>query len=113
MHEMALSQSLVDLIESERRAHDFACVRRIRVTLGAFSNVEPEALRFGFEIASRGTVAEHAELLLDLTPARAWCMPCGESMTLSRRGEGCPRCGSHQLMPESGDEMRVTEMEIA
>jgi hydrogenase nickel incorporation protein HypA/HybF len=113
MHEMALSQSLVELIEGQRQAHDFATVRRIRVTLGAFANVEPEALRFGFEVASRGTVAENAELLLDLAPARAWCVPCGDSVTLSRQGDGCPRCGRHQLMAESGDELRLTEMEIA
>jgi hydrogenase nickel incorporation protein HypA/HybF len=112
MHEVAISQGLVDLIDAERRTRGFQTVRRVGLTLGAFSHVEPEALRFGFEVASRGTVAEGAELVITITPAQAWCMKCSQTATLHARGDACPTCGGHQLMLQGGEEMRLSELEV-
>jgi hydrogenase nickel incorporation protein HypA/HybF len=112
MHEMSLCQGLLDLIEAEREARGFEHVARVRVAVGAFANVEPDALRFGFEAVTRGTAAEGAELDLDVIPARAWCMPCGDVRLIARRGDPCPVCGSAQLVLQSGEELRLTELEV-
>lgn len=112
MHEMALCEGLVQLIESERAQRGFASVSRVRLALGAFANVEPEALRFGFEVATRGTAAEGAELQFDIVPAHAWCMACGETQAIARRGDACPGCGSSQLIVQDGEEMRLAELEV-
>ncbi|MGB8327280.1 MAG: hydrogenase maturation nickel metallochaperone HypA [Steroidobacteraceae bacterium] len=112
MHEMALCHSLVDLIEAERAARGFAAVSRVRVAIGAFANVEPEALRFGFEIATRGTAVEGAELEFDLVPANAWCMTCGACRVIAKRGDACPDCGGSQLMLQTGEELRLAELEV-
>ncbi len=45
-------------------------------------------------------------------PGAAWCMRCCDSVAIDRRGEPCPRCGSHQLQVSSGDQMRVKELEV-
>ena len=39
-------------------------------------------------------------------------MPCGESVAMDEVFGACPRCGSYQLQPTSGTEMRVREIEI-
>jgi hydrogenase nickel incorporation protein HypA/HybF len=33
-------------------------------------------------------------------------------VALTRRGEGCPQCGSFQLQVSGGDRMRVLDIEI-
>lgn len=112
MHEMSLCQSLIELLESERAAQGFQSVTRVRLAIGAFSNVEPDALRFGFAAASPGTVADGAQLELEMVPASVWCMSCGETRTITRRGDACPECGSSQLILQSGEEMRLSELEV-
>ena len=42
----------------------------------------------------------------------AWCMPCSQPVLITRRGDPCPRCGSHQLQVTGGDRMRVMDIEI-
>jgi hydrogenase nickel incorporation protein HypA/HybF len=113
MHEMSLAESVLQIVEAAARAHDATRVRAVRLELGALSHVEPDALRFSFEVVTRGTVAEDAALELLATPGRAWCMPCGTTVDLPRLGEPCPLCGSHQLQVTQGDEMRVKDIEIA
>ena len=112
MHEVAISQGLMELLESEQRQRGFSSIRRVVLRLGAFSHVEPEALRFGFEVASRGTIADGASLDIDIVPADAWCMRCSHGVMLSGRGDPCPDCGSHQLITQGGEEMRLAEMEV-
>jgi hydrogenase nickel incorporation protein HypA/HybF len=60
-----------------------------------------------------GGVAAGARLDIAVTPGAAWCLPCGERVPLARRGDPCPRCGGYQLQVVAGEEMRVTEIEVA
>lgn len=113
MHEMALAEGIVQIVESAARANDAQAVRAVWLELGALSHVEQEALRFSFDVVTRGTVAAGARLEVLTTPGLAWCMPCGESVGLARLGDPCPKCGSHQLQVTQGEEMRVKEIEIA
>lgn len=109
---MSLCQGLIELLEAERAARGFQSVARVRLAIGAFANVEPEALRFGFAAASPGTVADGATLELEVIPAVAWCMSCSDTRTIARRGDPCPECGGSQLMMQSGEEMRLSELEV-
>ncbi len=66
MHEKALMDDLMRTIESRARAEDARRVTRIRVRLGALSHFSPAHFREHFEDASRGTLAEGAEVIAEL-----------------------------------------------
>ena len=112
MHEMSLCESIVGMLQDEARVRGFAHVREVRLEIGELASVEVEALRFGFDIVARGSVADGARLRIERVPGLAWCMPCGERVPLARRGDACPVCGSYQLQVLAGDEMRVRELEV-
>ena len=113
MHELALAESMLAVVDETARRHGAACVRTIRLEIGALASVETEALRFCFDAVTRGSIAEAARLEIDTTPGEAWCMPCGERVPLAALGEACPICGSYQLQVARGDAMRVKDIEIA
>ncbi len=112
MHEMALTESIVEIVAEEGRKQGFGRVRVIRLQVGAMAHVEPEALRFCFDAVSRGTVAEGAALDILRQPGEGWCLDCGKIVPLEERFGACPECGrSHVQMP-SGDELRIEELEV-
>jgi hydrogenase nickel incorporation protein HypA/HybF len=113
MHEMAIAESMMEIVEAAARRNAAARVSAIRLELGALSAIEQHALTFCFDAVSRGSLAEGARLEIVTLPGEAWCMPCGERVGLQRRGDPCPQCGSHQLEVLGGDAMRVKEIEIA
>lgn len=113
MHEMAIAESVLEIVESAALGNAASRVSTIWVELGALSAVEPQALAFCFDAVARGSVADGAALEIVTLPGEAWCMPCGERVALPRRTDPCPRCGSHQLQVLRGDEMRVREIAIA
>jgi len=92
MHEVGLAQSIVELVRKQARAQAFASVKT--VFLRALANVEPDALVFGFDSASRGTVAEGARLEVERSPGSAFCASCGMDVVVSSRLEDCPRAAA-------------------
>ncbi len=112
MHEMSLIQSLLRILAEESERHGFSRVRRVQLMLGALSCAEPESLRFCFEAAKRGTMAEAALLDLVIEPGAAWCWDCEQTIALATRGAPCPGCGGYRLKVTAGDDMRVGELEV-
>ena len=112
MHEMALAQSVIELVEERARADVFSRVRTIRLAIGALAHVDPRALEFGFDVVARGTIAEGARLAIDRPAGRAWCTDCSETVDVGERGEPCPKCGGFKWMLTEGDDLRVVELEV-
>jgi len=80
--------------------------------IGALSNVETDALRFSFDVVMQGSLADHARLEIIEVPGQAWCMPCSRNVVVQQLYDLCPHCGSHQLQVNSGDQMRIKELEV-
>jgi hydrogenase nickel incorporation protein HypA/HybF len=113
MHEMALAESMLEIVAATARRNGAGRVVVVRLEIGALAHVEPEALRFCFDAVTRGSVAEAARLDIVSTPGAAWCMQCAQTVPLASRGAPCPQCGSYQLAVAQGEEMRVQEIEVA
>ncbi len=112
MHEMALCESVIEIIEEEAKRQAFSQVRTVWLELGSLSHAEPEAIRFGFAVASGNTLAEGAQLEILTVPGAAWCMHCAKTVAISQRYDPCPDCGGYQLHITAGTEMRLKEMEV-
>ena len=112
MHELALSQNMVEIIEREARLQTFGRVETVRLEIGLLSCVEPEALRFCFDTVTRGTVADGALLEILTVPADACCRDCSAEFKISRRASPCPQCAGYRLDVQGGDQMRIKDLEI-
>lgn len=112
MHEMALCEGIIEIIQEESRKRAFARVNVVCLEIGALSQVAPEAMKFCFEAVAARTIAQGARLEIVETPGAAWCMACSNGVEIKQRYEPCPSCGSYQLQVTGGEEMRVRELEV-
>lgn len=112
MHELSLCEGIVQVIEDQAAEQHFSSVEKVRLEIGTLSGVELEALRFGFDVVTKNTVAENAELEIIEIQGLAWCLPCQKAVSVKQRFDACPDCGSYQLQVTSGDEMRIKDLEV-
>ncbi|MFB9267631.1 hydrogenase maturation nickel metallochaperone HypA [Bradyrhizobium erythrophlei] len=112
MHEMALCESVMEIVEEEARRRSFSKVRTVCLEIGALSHAAPEAIKFCFAAVAARTIADGAILEIVESPGVAWCMACSRSVEIAQRYEPCPCCGSYQLQVTAGEEMRVKELEV-
>jgi hydrogenase nickel incorporation protein HypA/HybF len=109
MHEMAITQSVIDAVcehAAGRRVHS------VRVQVGALCAAVPDAMQFCFDMATDGTVAAGARLDLDVQPGSARCRTCGQEFGLSDLIVLCP-CGSADVEVLAGRDLRIVSMEVS
>ncbi|MCB1310785.1 MAG: hydrogenase maturation nickel metallochaperone HypA [Sedimentitalea sp.] len=112
MHEMSICESIVSVIERQAVAQSFSRVNLVRLEIGPLAGVELQALRFSFDVVTRGGIAENARLEVIEMPVAGWCMPCAKPVTVAERYDPCPDCGSYQIQITGGEELRIKDMEV-
>lgn len=112
MHEMSLAEGILQLVTDTARREAATRVKTVVLEIGELSAVEPEALKFCFDVVTHGSIAQGAVLEIVAVPGTGWCMPCGETVVMEELYAACPKCGSYQVQTTGGREMRVKEIEI-
>lgn len=107
MHELALSQSIVDMIVECARREGIRRVTRVVVEVGAAAAVEPDALRFCFDVIAEETPVQGAELAIEVIALRARCRNCAHEYAPESQVSACPSCGSYAPELLAGRELRV------
>ncbi len=112
MHEMSLAEGVLDLIEKNAAEQGFARVLGVHLEIGELAGVDIDAMRFSFDAVTSGTLAAEATLDIRAVPGEAWCMSCCHGVSISRRGDPCPDCGSYQLQVTGGNDMMLKSLEV-
>lgn len=113
MHELSLCERLLDLLQEESQRHAFRRVTRIRLAVGRFACVDPDALRFAFDVVRRDTLADGAAVDIVQPPGLVWCDDCACEREVPSRLAPCPTCGGQRLSPRGGDDLTLVELEVA
>ena len=108
MHELAIVEEIIAIV-AERTSG--ARVGRIVVEIGLLCAVMPEAMRFCFDLATAGTLADGASLEIVEIPGQGRCRACGADVVLERPFGRCA-CGSTDLDWLAGEELRIKEVEL-
>ncbi|MCV7278570.1 hydrogenase maturation nickel metallochaperone HypA [Mycolicibacterium flavescens] len=109
MHEMAITQSVVDAVCEHAAGRRVHCVT---LEVGALCAIVPDAMQFCFELATAGTVADGARLDIGVQPGAARCRTCDESFELSDPILLCP-CGSADVEVTAGRDLKILSMEVS
>jgi len=109
VHELALTESVVQMVRE--RLGDQRVVR-VRLEIGRMMAVVPDAMRFCFDVCSRGTSLDGARLEIAEIAARARCRTCGVERELQDALPLCA-CGSADVEIAAGNELRIKEVEVA
>jgi hydrogenase nickel incorporation protein HypA/HybF len=112
MHELAICQSLMDQIESIAAERNARCVTSIVVGMGPLSGVEAQLLKNAYPVASAGTIAEDAELIIEYLPIRVKCSQCGSESDALPNKLVCKHCGDWRTTLVSGDELLLMSVEL-
>lgn len=114
MHELSIALSLVDSIEQQASRRGIERVDAVRVRIGAMSTVVSDALRFAWDLAAEGSVAQGARLDIEIVPVVVYCPACAAERTI----EGpivlqCPTCGAPTPDVRAGRELQLSAVEVS
>ena len=112
MHELAICQALMTQVESIAAERNARTVVTIVVGMGPLSGVEEQLLQHAYPVASAGTIAEGAELVIESLPLRIRCTQCGKESDVQPNKLVCGHCGDWRTSVISGDELMLMSVEL-
>lgn len=112
MHEYAITESILEIVQSEATEAGAIRVDEIKVVIGELSSFADSSIEFYFEALSLGTIAEGARLLFEKLEARATCCACGSGFRPRNAFYSCPACGSPLFELKQGQELYVDSIEV-
>ncbi|MFB0560111.1 MAG: hydrogenase maturation nickel metallochaperone HypA [Candidatus Lokiarchaeia archaeon] len=79
MHELSTAVSIVETVTRVAEANNVKKILEINVEIGQFTFINPEQLRFLFEIAADKTPLKYSQLNILIVPGKLHCNDCGYS----------------------------------
>ena len=111
MHEMAITQSVLNIALEAAANAGAKKITAIRIKMGEYSDVVPVVLRDYFAVAAQGTAAEGAVIELERLPVTMRCRTCLWQGRVDKRHIVSPDCGGTDLKLLTGREFYVESIE--
>jgi len=111
MHEMSVTRSMLEIARREMEANGLVKLTRLKVRVGELTAVEPESLRFCFDVAIKGTPFEGAALEIEEVPLSGRCRRCSTAFRITAFENRCPKCSSTDMERVAGDELDIISLE--
>lgn len=112
MHEMAVTQSILDIVVKHAELAGASKIRQINLVIGELSGIMDDSVQFYFDFLSKSTMAEGAQLTFDRRPAVYRCRECGLTYHPDGFDWVCPACGSLAFEVLSGREFQIESIEV-
>ncbi len=113
MHELPVTQGMLDVVLQAARRNGAQRVRIINLVVGDLAGILDDSVQFYFDLLSRDTPAEGAILHFERVPAEALCGECGRTFRAQAPlAPACPACGSPRLTVRGGREFYVESIEV-
>jgi len=112
MHELAITQNMLDLVLGEAEKAEAKSVGKINLVLGEMTGVVERSVQFYFDFLSKGTAAEGAALSFEIIPTTARCRNCGKDFKLGEFDWTCPHCQGNNIEIVGGKELFVESIEV-
>ena len=113
MHEFSVCIALMEQVMQIAQEHRAQRVDRIVLQIGPLSGVEASLLEHAWPLASTGTLAEAAELVIETVPVKVKCTQCAAVSEVQPNRLLCAACGDYRTRLVSGDEMLLANLELS
>jgi len=125
MHEFSTAVGIVETICNVARKNNAKRITKVELIVGEFTMLNGEQLTFAFEIASEGTLAEGAEVIITEQRGQIECKDCKFKGEIKKKDEKvdhlvvdltnifeCPKCKSNNTEISGGRDIYVNNIEV-
>ncbi len=114
MHELSLAQDILQAALDETQKAGGKRIRGIYVKVRESSHhiEDTSSLEFCLEAVAKGTIAEGAEIGIEVIPPTVRCKEWDFTFWLQSHRLFCPRCGSGNVHMITGGEIFLESLEI-
>ena len=112
MHELAITQNILDLALDEAKAVQANRISKINLVIGELSGVVRDSVEFYFDFLRKDSLAAAATLEFTMIPAQLKCRDCRTEFNPQDSLWICPKCKSTNIDLLSGRDCYIESIEV-
>ncbi len=111
MHELRIAEDLGAIVLEAAGRENLSKVTKVNISFGQMIQIVPDIFEFAFREIVRNSVAERAELDIEIVPVKMKCMNCGRDFQVKENLFACNICHSTDLGIIQGKELFIKSIE--
>ena len=112
MHELPVTQNLLELALQHAEKAEASQILRLNITIGNLASIIDDSVQFYWDIISKDTLAEGAQLNFNRIPIEMKCLDCSTSYQPEDGISVCPECDSNRVNVVRGQEFFLDSIDI-
>jgi hydrogenase nickel incorporation protein HypA/HybF len=112
MHELPVTQNILEIAlrhAEEAGAKKILC---LNITIGALASIVDDSVQFYWDIISKDTIAEGAQLAFTRIPTSFHCRDCDFDYKPADGISMCPKCGGNHVKITTGQEFYLDSIDV-
>jgi hydrogenase nickel incorporation protein HypA/HybF len=112
MHELAVTEDILKI--ATRHAQDAGAPRitDVHLVIGQLSSIIDDSVQFYWDILSKDTLAEGAQLHFRRVPTEMLCLSCDRRYAPQGGDLACPKCGGVDVKVVAGEEFYMEAIDV-
>lgn len=111
MHEIRIAEDLSAIVLETARKENLSKVTKVNISFGQLVQIVPDIFEFAFRETVRNSVAQDAEVDIEMVPVKMKCMNCGSDFQVKENSFTCNICSSTDLGIIQGKELYIKSIE--
>jgi hydrogenase nickel incorporation protein HypA/HybF len=107
IHEVSIAENILEIVEEVAKQHQLERIEKVVLEIGQFSGVEPDLLRFAFQVIVDNTLLQNTEIEILTPPLVLYCRSCETEYLGEMEDLRCPVCLGEEFDVRQGKEMLV------
>ena len=112
MHELSVTESLLEIALRHGKTANASHITDLYLVIGQLSSIIDDSVQFYWDIISKDTQAEGAQLHFQRIPTRIRCLDCGCIFEPTGEDLSCPNCLSTRIEVTAGDEFFLEAINV-
>lgn len=112
MHEVSIAEEIKSVVIQKLKENHGKRIKKIKLLIGKMTTIVPDALRFAFDVVSKGTPLENALIEIKVLKTKAKCNSCSKKFEIKDYDFICPVCKSINFEIIQGREMIIKTIEM-
>jgi hydrogenase nickel incorporation protein HypA/HybF len=112
MHELAITESILEITLRHAEQAQVKRVTDLYLVIGQLASIVDDSVQFYWDIISKDTPAEGAQLHFRRLPIELVCLNCSKRYMPAGEDFACPDCHSEQIKVVAGEEFFLESIEV-
>ena len=112
MHELSITQSILDISLDKAKAAQAYKINKISLVIGELTGFVNECVQFYFDFLSKDSIADGATLNFKLVAGELRCRKCSTTFNPKDIMWVCPICQSRSVEVIGGRELYIESIEV-